>query len=690
MKFTGVQALLADLEQAEVPFGFEIDGREAELEFSHSRPKRRQPTKKDYVYSVRDMPLTVVLETDYRPEWELLTYRFRLVAEKSISQRISNVRILDVAGLDAGMLRGWEGGNAPARDEQGRKFRTIPVPPLLFKMWDKELTADPIEYIDLDGRSSCELLPVWLVYNDAGGLWVGPEWSGSWSMAAGADGEGGWFRFSLPMLDFEMLQGEEVQLPPVSLGTYQGSAGDGCVNVRRIIRAEFMPTINGEKPLPPVSLHAIGGSIPNLDPAGLDHAANLMASMGIEQFVWASGWYRRPPGSKTPFSLEELQEMFPGTESVEDYEDVAWWEQCGLYEPNPERFPDGILDYVKRLEDRGIVLGLWYDPRLNVLTDAEGMWRDALTPYNCVDPNDKAWTMGLIDMGREAGRECMFELLERFVVEFGAKHVWHDLNTNTRFRYWQQNEQPGRKGLMELRHYMGSDMVYDRFMKKYPGVWIKWCGSGGTMLNLGVFRRCHSFRLADFGGVNDAETTDCDALRDMRTGLNWILPTTYLTNLLKLPAIEDDVSREFAMLNLFGSTCTLHHTCRHWSDRDRADATRVIGVYKNLRHYLRDGDFWSLFPQPTGQDGWDGWQFHDPKTETGLLVFFKRRDCQEDKQVVTPRWPEEWRKMHFCSVLGEATATAGPDGLQIDMPSRAALLRYDIPQKPKRKSNAPT
>ncbi len=672
-----VADVLDGFEAGRPPLSFTLDDEPAAFELSHHRPKRRRPGKRDFIYRVAGAPITLVAETTFVESLDLLTYRVRLVAEQSVTRQIANVRILDLDGLDADTLRGWEGGFAPALDEKGRKFRTLPIPPLLFKMWDRPLGREPIARRDLDGRSSCELLPVWFLYNDRGGLWFGPEWSGSWSMAAGSGGRGAWAWFSLCCLDFHMLQGEEVQLPPVSLGTYEGAVGDGCVKLRRTIREEFMPTLDGEKPLPPVSAHAIGGSIPDLDAEGLDLAADTFAAMGMEQFVLASSWYRPPPGTKTPFTLPELQEMYPGTDSVAGYERIAWWEQCGLYEPDPVRFPDGIRAFADRLAERGMILGLWYDPRFNVFTDAQTRWQDALTPYHCVDPNDKAWNLHLIDMGREAGRECMFELLERFVVEFGAGHVWHDLNTPPRFRFWQETEQPGRKGLKELRHYMGSDEVYDRFMREYPGVWIKWCGSGGSMLNLGVLRRVHSFRLADFGGVTDAGTDDTDALRDMRTALNWIIPTTYLVNLLKLPETDRDVSREHVFLNLFGSTFTLHHTARHWRDRDRADATRVAGVYKNLRGYLRDGDYWSLLPPPEGHDGWDGWQFHDPRTGTGLLLFFRRRDCRDATRTVTPRWPDDWPTLRYASVLGEASATPGPDGLRIDMPDRAALLRYD-------------
>jgi hypothetical protein len=46
---------------------------------------------------------------------------------------------------------------------------------------------------------------------------------------------------------------------------------------------------------------------------------------------------------------------------------------------------------------------------------------------------------------------------------------------------------------------------------------------------------------------------------------------------------------------------------------------------------------------------------------------------------VTPRWPDDWKKLRFAPLLGQARATIGPDGLEIDMPDRAALLRYERP-----------
>ncbi len=679
-----IDDILDGLADGAVPFSFTVGGEPARFEFQHKREKRRAEGT-DYVYAVDGWPLTVVLETHRVQAHEMLTYRWRLLAEESIEEHVADVRIMDLSVPGARTLRGWNGG-CVYNTETGENEAMEHFPPKEFRIWDRDLNEEgEMEFEDLLGRSSVVLLPIWFLYNDEGGMWFGPEWSGTWRLNVSAAEGGARARLELPCLDFEMLQGEEVQLPPVSLGTYEGSVGDGCVSLRRTIRDEFMPTIEGEKPLPPVLCHAIGGSCPEFDAEGIAAEMDLCHSLGIEQFVWASPWYRPPTGSKTPFSLEELREMHPGTESVEGYQILAWWEQCGLFEPYEERFPGGLKSFSERMEELGIILGLWYDPRINVLTEPHERLRDCLLPYKCMEAADRAWNMGLIDMSVEAGRELMWELLERFVVEFGARYLWHDLNTHPRRRYWDHVEQEGRRGLKELRHYVAQSELYADFLEEYPDVWIEWCGGGGSMLNLGVFRHAHTLHIADCAGICDAEKPNSDHWRIYRTSLNWILPATYINNHFG-PAggmyeQHDRMGLE-VWLSQMGSALNLHKTISNWSVEDRADAARAIGVFKNIRHYLNK-DFWSLFPPAEDRESWDGWQFHDPDTGTGVLFFFKRRDCEQNDRTLKLRWPEDVGALTFGTVMGEATVRPeGGRSLTVSMESKAALVRYDRARGP--------
>ncbi len=669
-----VSEIMKKCEKGEAPFAFDIGVKPAQLIFSHQRDKRRKPGEKVFVFDVKDAPITVVMETKYIEKHQMLTWKFRFCANGSIKKPISNVRLLDRAFENSQKVRLWNGGFV-YNLEDGHNQAMEVFPPREFHMRDHDLEKDgPLDFEDLLGRASVKLLPVWFLYGEDHGVWLAPEWSGSWAMKAEATPQGGHFAFALPVLDFVMHQGEEVQLPPFSMGCYEGSVDDGCVQLRRTIYEEILPTVNDEKPEPPVMCHAIGGSLPQFDWPGLQKEIKVLASLGVEQFVFASCWYRPPEGTKTPFSLEEIQQMFPERKSVAEYQILAFWEQCGNFEPAPERYPEGIMAFVEKLRGQKMIQGLWFDPRVNVMTDCYVSHRDALLEQNDTRPSAKAYQQGLIDMATASGREMMYELLERLVVEFGSDFLWHDLNVHPRPAYWDKFEEPGRRGLRELSHYIHSDEIYDRFMERYPHVWIEWCGGGGSMINLGVLRRCHTLHIADSCGIRDSEVPNADHWRAYRTALNWILPTVYINNHINPP--KDNELGMDNLINLLGSTCALHQTVSEWSDSDRAETAKFIGVYKNLRKYLHK-DFWSLFPMPEDQTGWDGWQFHDPDTNTGLLVLFKRRNCEEDTVTVQLRWPDDPEQLRYAPVLGNAEAQYGEDGLQIKLTDRAAVIRYD-------------
>jgi hypothetical protein len=636
-----------------------------------------------FVYQVDEAPIRVLLDCTHVAEWNLLTFRATLQATGTPNEAIRDVRVLDLrchAGDDV-KLRGWNGGWVYDRNPQRNNADTR-WPAREFAIWDRDLAGEgEVSLEDLTGRSSTIYLPIWMLHGPEAGVWFGPEWSGSWRMTAGLAAEEASARVELPLLDFKMLQGEEIALPAVSMGTYAGDVWQGCVHLRRTIREEFLPDLAGQRPLPQAGYHVIGGSTPKFDPDGLAAEMRLAQSLGLENFVWASGWYRPPEGTKSPFQLEELQQWFPERTSKADYEIWAWWEQCGAFVPDETRFPDGLAEHAAEINRMGISLGLWFDPRVNRLTDEYARAEDVLLTYKASDGKDNVWTMGLIDLRTQAGRRYMFELLETFVVDYGADYLWHDLNVDPRQRYWDDVEEPHRRGLAELMHYNGMDEVYDAFHAAYPHVTIEWCGGGGSMIHLGTLRRAHTFFIADYNDLPGAapEQLNTDRGRCYRTCLNWILPSVYLTNFLSIPTKAYEHTDRIGIHNFLpqmGSSLSYHQYVSEWSEGDLADADLAVRTFKHIRRFL-DGDFWGLFGAPTDETGWDGWQFHDPQTATGVIFLFKMRDCTETKTSIAPRWLSDPAKVRFRQLIGSPALTPAGKGFDVTMAEQGALVMYE-------------
>ncbi|MFP4579424.1 MAG: alpha-galactosidase [Candidatus Sumerlaeia bacterium] len=666
-----------------LPFSFMLDDEGARFQYLHKREsgseERREIT---YVYRTENAPLIVTVDCTYIAKHEMLTMAMRLFAEKTLEKNIRQLRILDLDQPDipGTMIRGWNGGCV--YDQKTRKNTAKEhFPPQQFTMWDLDLADEKVFYEDLKGRASLVLLPVWFLYGEDGGLWFAPEWGGSWRLEASAQGGKPSAWFELPCLDFTMMQTEEIQLPAVTIGTYEGQIGDGCVALRRAIYDEVTPTYNGEKPQPWAGYHAIGGSIPEFTPEFMEREMDLAASMGLENFVMASMWYRPPEGLPSPFSLEELHEMGVMAQSKAQYEISSFWEFNGDLEDKPSRFPHGLKKFAEDVEKRGMIMGLWYDPRINILTESWKNKNDFLTPYFHNQPNDKIWDMGLIDLGMESGRKFTIEMLEYMVEKHGAKYLWHDLNTDPRVRYWDHTEEEGRKGLKELAYYNGLCQTYDEFLQKHPDVWIEWCGGGGSMINLSILRRCHSLFIADYNDISytEGEEPNTDINRAYRGWLNWILPPNYFSNMLAIPGNIYEKYPGIGMHNFLSQMSgqfIFNKIVSKWNLQDRADATRAIALFKSIRPYLCK-DYWGLFPMNEDRQGWDGWQYHDSRTNSGVLFFFKQRDCKHDEESFEMRWPEKPEGINFYSLEGEIAITADGNKFKATMPGMAALVRYD-------------
>ncbi len=677
-----ITELTATMHTGNVPFRFNVGDEPAVLEFRHERVVECDDrTISTLAYSCANAPITVILECTEISEWKLCTYRFRLKADRSVYSRINDVRIFDLTLLHHGeaSLRGWNGGWVYHDTGIHHNKGMFPLPE--YRMWDKDLTQErELMWEELEGRSSIQLLPIWFLYQPDCALWFGPEWSGSWRLQVESDDDTVRASLSLPFLDFVMAQGEEVQLPAVSVGTYSGGIGDACVQLRRIIYHEFMPTISGSKPEPMVNYTVIGGSIPKFDAEGLRKETDLAAELGIENIIFASPWFREPNGDPSAFTAEQLAEYLPHFRDKRSYEIGNWWEQCGDFIPNKTRFPNGLKAFADEINAKGIGLGLWYDPRINTLTAAHETCRDFLIPYKHSSSEDNVWDMGYIDLGVEEGRKFLFSLLEKWIVEFGATYLWHDLNTEPRPRYWDYYEEEDRRGLKELRHYIGSDMMYDELLAKHPHVAIEWCGGGGSMLNLGVFRRAHTLHIADYSEIcgSAPEDVHTDGVRCYRTSLNWILPAGYISNPIKINSGIYEHCDGIGMHNFLtqmGSAFDFGIIISNWSRKDLDDAREAVAVFKQIRHYLHK-DFWGLFPLPKDRNAWDGWQFHDPDTQSGLLFFFKLRDSEADTQTVKPNWTEG--TMMIEPVLGKADIVQDGQQLIVSMPGKGALLRYSL------------
>jgi hypothetical protein len=485
-------------------------------------------------------------------------------------------------------------------------------------------------------------------------------------------------RVRLPRLRFRMLEGEEVVLPAVTAGFYDGDIWQGHRHLRRSLAEQILPRSGEEcSPLPATVYQLLGGNMPFFDAESKFRQVEKMEEVGFENLVFASCWYRKID-SGTHF--EEFADTMCRVREAGRPNWTNFYETCGAFHGSEERFPEGLHKFAEHLRERGIELGLWCDPRISRLIDEYDEARDILTPYREVNAKDRIWNLGLIDLGRREGRKYMLDLLEHFVTHEGGRWFWHDMNVEMCERYWDYNESPDRRGLMELRYNLGMQEVYAEFLRRHPEVIIEWCGSGGTMIDLGSLRFSHVLWISDYCGPNQKTDYSPDIGIAYRSRLNWIFPASLIMNSAHASCPEDERGRRLPDAHLVaqcGGTFALGQNIEAWSQADLDAVREAIAVHKKIRHLL-DREFQTLFSPipPPDSTGWDGWEFYDPETGEGALMIFRLRDCEETETLIHPaalKSGSQWEVL-----MGQGELEPRESGFQVSMPAecRAVLVHY--------------
>ncbi|MBI4585219.1 MAG: hypothetical protein HY717_14495 [Planctomycetes bacterium] len=88
------------------------------------------------------------------------------------------------------------------------------------------------------------------------------------------------------------------------------------------------------------------------------------------------------------------------------------------------------------------------------------------------------------------------------------------------------------------------------------------------------------------------------------------------SNLIRLEGVYDYYCQ-------FGGPLGFGHDFRPEPPARLAEAVKLIQQFKELRRLLVE-DYYPLFGDyVTDNEKWDGWQFHDPKTNEGFFLVFR-------------------------------------------------------------------
>jgi alpha-galactosidase len=283
--------------------------------------------------------------------------------------------------------------------------------------------------------------------------------------------------------------------------------------------------------------------------------------------------------------------------------DAGWFDGdfpmgVGNWTLNRQKFPDGLGPIGKYAAEKGMKLGLWFEP-------------GRADPNTRLQREHPEWVVdNQVRYELPEVREWIFQMMCGFIDEGHVRWIRYDYNFDPLPR-WDKCDAPDTKGLTQIRYILGEYELLDRLLAKYPDLLIESCASGGRRIDLETIRRAQTFWKSD-------ETSSLLAARSQETGGNYFLPGCLLNT--NLPASSQ--ASLFDLHSLFGGPFGF---TVDWTKLNAADLERVRGqivAYKGIRHLL-DKDYYPLFPQTYELREWVGWEFYDPATGEGFCVVLR-------------------------------------------------------------------
>ena len=468
------------------------------------------------------------------------------------------------------------------------------------------------------------------------GVILASGFSGSWEGEIARRNENGapavHARFTFPGADFVLRPGESVRLPAALMLPWylpgEGTGADGAfVLWRRFIRAHMFPRVGGKPAEAPVCIRGCGGFHMPRHRARLDNAVKHGFGKYADLYGIDAGWYQDEDGFGD------------------------WFNTAGDWDVSPAAYPNGNRELSGACREAGLGFSMWMEfERVGVRSK---MYAEPTVPLL------RGAKQALLDLGDGRARTYITEQISALIAETGMTCFRTDFNVPPA-EVFAANDAEDRRGLTELRYYFGLYEVLDGLLARFPDLVIDNCASGGRRLDYELCKRafpvmCRSDYFCcqtDFGDATMQNMTLCLS--------RW------------LPVFSDSLGTcaQCGRTHNVGDTyhlrsaiaCGVCVACPDFdmTEDEAAWYRKMLSEARRVRPFM-SRDVWPLTGPSFSDKDLCAWQAHDPDTDSGVILVFRRAECPVTDVTLTLRGLTAG-KTYVCEDTDGLPAAAIADG----------------------------
>ena len=638
------------------PFSFSLDEvpssefiRSWKWERSSSKPEDSSAISFRYTWSDPRKGLSVICDVTGYPESKAVEWvlHFRNISSSANSGQISNVKVADsrIVFPAGGTLKlHYAEGNKISRADYAPRTKAFAV-------------GDTVHFEPEGGRSSSEAFPFYSIESEASreGAMMSIGWTGTWfSDFKAEDRRSMDIAAGMKNIDLYLKPGEEIRTPSVAFLFWSGDQMTGHNRFRRFLLDHRYRKVDGKQ-----VRNLLSSGFNYRDPQPFGEYSCITAE-------WAVAMINR----YKQFGLNpDIFWMDAGWHTgASDYtHGKNWANTTGNWTVDKERFPQGMKAVSDAAHAAGAKFMLWFEPE-RVVKGTQWAVEHKDWMLDCPQPaGSEEATWLLFDLGNDEACSWLCKYYGDLIEENGIDYFRQDCNIKPA-PYWAFNDEPGRKGMKEIRHIQNLYRFWDYLLDRFPEMVIDNCASGGKRLDWETVSRSFPLWRSDYYHYDDPDGYQCHTY-----GLNYFLPV-HGTGIL-LPD-------QYSFRSSLSSTLIFN-----WKITERG--LSIVEMQDRLAEYrsVRDYYFEDYYPLTgdgdlTGHDVWLAYQMHRPSDGSGIIVAFRRENCKEDTCLVRlqglDKNKEYLLKDSDSGIETKATGKELMEGLTLkaDKPKSSLLIKY--------------
>ena len=577
------------------PFSFKLDGKQSSSllptwEWSRESIEKGDTFETIYTWKDPKTDLEVICDVKGVQEYNQVEWvlRFRNGSGNRNSSQISDVKAADMSmtfNSSTPVKLHYAEGNRISRKDYAPATMVLSA-------------GDRTHFEPVGGRSSEEAFPFYSMESEgaAQGAMMSIGWSGTWQSDFESRKNGTVsLKAGMKEMDLYLKPGEEIRTPSVAFLFWSGEQMDGHNKFRRFMLAHHYPE--------QCARTLLCSGFNYRDPQPFGEYSAMTSEWGVAM-IHRYGQFGLKP---------DVFWMDAGWHTgASDYADgKSWANTTGNWSVDEKRFPDGMKAVSQAAHDSGAKFLLWFEPE-RVVKGTDWATEHPEWMLDCQQPEgseESTWL--LFDLGNDEACDWLCKEYGDLIERNGVDIYRQDCNVKPA-PYWAANDEPGRKGMKEIRHIENLYRFWDYLMERFPGMIIDNCASGGKRLDWESTSRSIPLWRSDYYHYDDPDGYQCHTY-----GLNYFLPV-HGTGIL-LPD-------EYSFISSLSSTLIFN-----WKITEKGvsvlEMQKRLDEYSEIRDYYLE-DYYPLTGDGdlTGHDVWLSYQMNKPSDGSGIIVAFRREE----------------------------------------------------------------